>query len=39
MGWQPHSVRAAISRLRAGGTGVTLDRGGKTPTYRIDAAA
>ena len=37
LGWQPHSVRAAISVLRKGGTGVTLDRSGKTPTYRIDA--
>lgn len=36
LGWQPHSVRAAISVLRKGGTGVTLDRNGKTPTYRID---
>ena len=38
LGWQPHSVRAAISRLRTGGAEVTLDRSGRTPTYRIDAA-
>jgi len=39
LGWQPHSVRAAISVLRKSGAEVTLDRSGKTPTYRIDAAA
>ncbi|WP_176440374.1 DUF3489 domain-containing protein [Boseongicola aestuarii] len=39
LGWQPHSVRAAISQLRKGGADVLLDRSGKTPTYRIDAAA
>ena len=36
-GWQPHTVRAAISRLRKSGTEVTLDRNGKTPAYRISA--
>lgn len=37
--WQPHTIRAAISRLRKSGADVTLDRSGRTPTYRIDAAA
>ena len=35
LGWRPHTIRAAISRLRKGGADVTLDRGGKTPSYRI----
>lgn len=35
LGWQPHTVRAEISRLRKRGTEVHLDKGGKTPTYRI----
>ena len=35
--WQPHTIRAAISRLRKDGTDITLDRSGKTPAYRIDA--
>lgn len=39
LGWQPHSVRAAISRLRKGGADVLLDRSGRTPIYRIDTAA
>ena len=39
LGWQPHSVRAAISVLRKGGAHVTLDRSSKTPAYRIDTAA
>lgn len=37
LGWQPHTIRAAISRLRKDGAEITLDRSGKTPTYRIDA--
>ncbi len=37
LGWQPHTVRAAISRLRKSGVGVLLDRSFKTPAYRIDA--
>ncbi len=36
LGWQPHSIRAAISVLRKEGRDVVLDRSGKTPTYRID---
>ena len=39
LGWQPHTVRAAISRLRKGGAEVTLDRSVRTPTYRIDSAS
>jgi Protein of unknown function (DUF3489) len=36
-GWQPHTVRAAISRLRQGGLAIVTDRraGGGT-IYRID---
>ena len=37
LGWQPHTIRAAISRLRKDGTEITLNRNGKTPAYRIDA--
>ncbi|SMX24276.1 DUF3489 domain-containing protein [Boseongicola aestuarii] len=33
--WQPHTIRAAISRLRKDGTEITLDRSGKTPAYRM----
>ena len=39
LGWQPHTVRAAISRLRKGGVAVTLDRNVRTPTYRIDSVS
>ena len=39
LGWQPHTVRAAISRLRKGGTEVRLDRDSKSPAYRIDMQA
>lgn len=35
LAWQPHTVRAAISRLRENGVEVSLDRTGKTPAYRI----
>ncbi len=38
LGWQPHTVRAAISRLRKAGAEVTLDRSVRTPTYRIHSA-
>ena len=37
--WQPHTIRAAISRLRKDGIEIGLDRSGKTPAYRIDAAS
>ena len=33
--WQPHTISAAISRLRKDGTEITLDRSGKTPAYRM----
>ena len=39
LGWQPHTVRAAISRLRKAGAVVTLDRSVRTPTCRIDSAS
>ena len=35
LGWQPHTVRAAVSRLRKDGTEVVLDRSAKTPAYRV----
>ena len=35
LGWQPHTIRAAISRLRKDGTEITLDHSGKTPAYRM----
>ena len=39
LGWQPHTVRAAISRLRKNGADVTIDRSGRSPAYRIVGAA
>ena len=39
LGWQLHTVRAKISRLRKGGADVTLDRSAKTLAYRFDAQA
>lgn len=39
LGWQPHTIRAAISRLRKSGADVTLDRSGRTPAYRIVVVA
>ncbi len=35
LGWQPHTIRAAISRLRSTGATVELDRSGKAKRYRI----
>ncbi len=35
MGWQPHRVRAAISRLRTTEVSIELDRSGKVARYRI----
>ena len=35
MGWQPHTVRAAISRLRTTGLSVDLDRSGRVARYRL----
>ena len=34
LGWQPHTVRAAISRLRSSGFLIELDRSGKVARYR-----
>ena len=33
--WQPHTIRAAISRLRKSGVTIDLDRSGKASRYRI----
>jgi DNA-binding transcriptional regulator PaaX len=35
LGWQPHTVRAAISRLRSSGFSIELDRSGKVTRYRV----
>lgn len=35
LGWQPHTVRAAISRLRSTGVSVELDRSGRVARYRF----
>jgi biotin operon repressor len=35
LGWQPHTVRAAISRLRTAGASVELDRSGRVARYRL----
>jgi DNA-binding transcriptional regulator PaaX len=35
LGWQPHTVRAAISRLRKSGADVSIDKSGKVSAYRI----
>jgi Fic family protein len=35
LGWQPHTIRAAISRLRSLGVTVELDRSGRVARYRI----
>ncbi len=37
LGWQPHTVRAAISRLRSSGLSIDLDRSGtgKVARYRV----
>ena len=35
LGWQPHTVRAAISRLRSSGLSIDLDRSGKAARYRV----
>jgi hypothetical protein len=32
--WQPHTVRAAISRLRTSGVTIELDRSGRVARYR-----
>lgn len=33
--WQPHTIRAAISRLRSSGLTIDLDRSGKVARYRV----
>lgn len=35
LGWQSHTIRAAISRLRSSGVPVELDRSGRVARYRI----
>ena len=35
MGWHPHTVRAAVSRLRSSGQSIDLDRSGKVARYRV----
>ena len=35
LGWRPHTVRAAISRLRSTGVPVELDRSGRVARYRL----
>ena len=35
LGWQPHTVRAAISRLRSSGLSVELERSGRVARYRV----
>ena len=37
LGWQPHTIRAALSRLRSSGVTVELDRSGRVARYRIMA--
>lgn len=35
LGWQPHTIRAAISRLRSSGVTIELDRSGRVAWYHI----
>jgi len=35
LGWQPHTIRAAISRLRYSGLAIDLDRSGKVVRYHV----
>lgn len=35
LGWQPHTIRAAISRLRSSGVTIEHDRSGRVARYRI----
>lgn len=39
LGWQPHTVRAAISRLRSSGLSIELDRSGKVARYCLKPEA
>ena len=38
LAWQPHTIRAAISRFRKSGIKVLLDRSVSPPVYRIVTA-
>ena len=35
LGWQPHTVRAAISRLRSSGLSIEIDRSGRVARYHV----
>ncbi len=35
LAWQPHTIRAAISRLRSDGRSIVLDGSGKETRYRM----
>lgn len=35
LAWQPHTVRAAISRLRRSWVSIELDRSGRVARYRV----
>ena len=35
LSWQPHTVRAAISRLRSSGLSIDIDRSGRVARYRV----
>lgn len=37
--WQPHTVRAAISRLRQSGLSIELDRSCRVARYRVVSGA
>ena len=40
LGWQPHTVRAALTRLRQAGLSITTSKTAETPTrYRLQAEA
>ena len=39
LGWQPHTIRSAISGMRKAGAEIVLDRSGKIPAYRLQVAA
>lgn len=38
LGWQPHTVRAAISRLRKGGMTITCAKSDAGPIYKLQSA-
>ncbi len=35
MAWQPHTIRAVISRLRSSGLPIAIDRSGRAARYRV----